>query len=131
VLTVNLESYGDFRTLEQLVDAISSDNVPPRWPVRLTHTIDPHSNRSVPLYEQQSALSAPRWMPPPAPVTPDATAHGQPWFHGVTEGKEADAAKLTGADGSDDGTFFIVEVALDSPEKPAWVLVVMFNVSCK
>ena len=63
-----------------------------------------------------------------APPT-DLSGLGKVWFHGVTEGKQADNAKLAESQGgSRDGTFFITEVASDDPMSPAWVLTVIDNV---
>ena len=65
------------------------------------------------------------------PTLPPAAASSKHlWFHGVTAGKEGDAAKIETAEGHvPDGTFFIAEVAPDSPDRPAWVLIVKFKVN--
>jgi hypothetical protein len=82
VLTVNLRSFGDFHTLAELVDAVTSDDLPLGWPVRLTHTIDPRTNMLVDVTRERAMPAFSN-----AEGADDVDRERPPlWFHGVTHG---------------------------------------------
>jgi hypothetical protein len=48
-LLINGMSYGDHRSLSSLIEALSDEDPPDGWPVRLTHTVDPITGEQVAL----------------------------------------------------------------------------------
>ena len=48
-LVINGVLYGEFTSLSSLIDALSAEDPPEGWPVRLTHTVDPVTGEQVAL----------------------------------------------------------------------------------
>lgn len=54
MMRVNKKKYGEFSTLRDLIDALSTDPPPQGWPVQLTETLDEQSGTVVSLRPQES-----------------------------------------------------------------------------
>ena len=81
-LTINGKSLGPHTSIEGLIAALSSDNVPKGWPVKLTRPgrVTP-GGQATPAREQRNNDSTPA-SPPPAPSSTS-------WLHGEISREEA------------------------------------------
>jgi hypothetical protein len=58
ILRVNKKSYGPHTTLESLIDALSGDELPAGWPIKLNRTIDRDSGKTISSRPQRDGAPA-------------------------------------------------------------------------
>lgn len=151
IISIGKKQYGFATTFDTLINSLATAPLPQSrqgrpWPVQLVQGLDPdtmqlvavpmgNSAGSVTVVPQERYAAAARPLstvsveaesPPPRPpknsAPKSAAAHsGQSWFHGISQGKDEDAAKLRDPVTLKytDGHFFVCAVDKESSSHPA------------
>ncbi|EGD75476.1 hypothetical protein PTSG_06550 [Salpingoeca rosetta] len=139
VLTVNKQDFGGFTTLEQIISKLSSDSLPPKWPVKLTDAVEnkannpeqtpadpepahPSADAAAPAPEQDTPVIASQ-PAAPATTTGSASDDAHPWMHPPMTKGEADA--LVKKHGMKEGTFLVRPRGAAHPNE--YVLTVVYK----
>lgn len=139
IITISKRQYGYASTLNELIDTLATEPLPEdrkgkAWPIRLVRGVDPRTGRLVNVPEMQDSKGQAVSKSKPAPVSPvsqaAASGDGRPWHHGVSKGKDGDAAVLQDpvcAAPYPDGTFTVCDLDSGSSNYPGHVFNICFK----